>query len=393
MGHEVKRQMKKIGIITFHRAINYGAVLQVYALQQKVIGLGFDAEIIDYGLIGAVNAPFARKNILQKLLNSIVRPMNFIWRLVRRIESVLFKKDMEKQAAAFSAFERDHLKMSTNAYHTDKDLEGVEAFYDGIITGSDQVWNPLITQSDMVYFLNFVGDNNKKISYAPSFGSDSIPEDLKDPIAHEINKIKYLSVRERTGAEIIKSISNREAQIVLDPTLLLRGEEWMENIPENKINVPYIFCYALLNDPEISRFCKHLSKVTGYKIVRLSLYHDSFQRTNEYFDTSTTYVNDSGPLEFLSYLSNASIVVTNSFHGTVFSINFKKDFFVLLPEHSVERIVNTLDLYGLSDRILKNGSEVPAKNDIEIDYSKVWPTFNNEKNKSIDFLENSLNSL
>jgi len=395
--------MKKIGILTFHKAINYGAALQAYALQKKVIDLGLDAELIDYGSIGIADttASLIKKNIFNKLFKHIFRPVSHFNHLVKRvkvliikrIEGFLFKKDLEKQIESFISFKKNYLKTSKNSYYTNKDLESTELIYDGVITGSDQVWNPLITQSDLAYFLNFLNDNDKKISYAASFGSDSIPDEFQSKIIPELQSIKHLSVREASGAVIIKNISNRDAQVVVDPTLLLSREEWEEVIPENKIDEPYIFCYAFFNEPEIKRLCKHLSKITGLKIVRLSLYHVGFQRTKEYFDKSTTYVNDSGPLEFLSYLNNASIVVTNSFHGAIFSINFKKDFFVVSPKYSVERIVNILDLYKLSDRLQKNGDKLPTKNDIKIDYSIVDPIIVSERSKSIAFLKNALDSL
>jgi hypothetical protein len=395
--------MKKIGILTFHKAINYGAVLQAYALQKKVMDLGFDAELIDYGSVGGPDAASSsiKKNIIKKLFKYVFRPVSNFRHVMRRVEVLLinraedliFKKVLERQKESFSAFKKNHLKISKNSFHTNKELESLESIYDGVITGSDQVWNPLITQYDLAYFLNFVSDNNKKISYAASFGSESIPDDFQSKITPELQSFKHLSVREAAGAVIIKNISNRDAQVVADPTLLLSCEEWREIIPENKINEPYIFCYAFLGNRELKYLCKYLAKITGFKIVRLSLYQVGFQRTKEYFDKSITNVNDSGPLEFLSYLNNASMVVTNSFHGAIFSINFKKDFFVISPEYNVDRVVNILDLYKLSDRLQKKGDKLPTKKDIKIDYSVIEPIFVSERNKSIEFLRNSLNSL
>jgi hypothetical protein len=313
--------------------------------------------------------------------------------VIRRTEDFLFKKDLEKQKESFSSFQSKYLNISKDTYHNSNDLKRADMIYDGVITGSDQVWNPLITQNDLSYFLNFISNSNKKISYAASFGTESIPEDFQGKIALELQSIKHLSVREVTGAGIIKRSSGRDAQVVVDPTLLLSCEEWKDKVPRKNINEPYIFCYVFMRSPEITILCKHLSAVTGFKIVRLSLYHRGFQRIKEHFDTSTTYVNDSGPLEFLSYLSNASIVLTNSFHGTVFSINFKRDFFVIPPEYRVERITGLLDLFGLGSRLIRKGNSLPAENEIKIDYSLVDPIIERERNRSNAFLRNSLNSL
>lgn len=395
--------MKKIGILTFHRAVNYGAALQAYALQKKVADLGFDAELIDYGSIGADGAHSIsiKKGMFQKLSKYITGPVShfrhFIRRfevlVIKRAEDFLFKKDLEKQKESFSWFQLNYLKISEKSYHSYKELESIESMYDKVITGSDQVWNPLITRNDLAYFLNFLSDNNKKISYAASFGVENIPEDSQSKITPALQCIKHLSVRDITGAGIIKNMTNRGAAVVVDPTLLLSIKEWEEIIPENKFNEPYIFCYAFFSNPEIKLLCKHLSKITGFKVVRLSLYHVNFQRTKEYIDKSTTYANGSGPLEFLSYLYGASLVVTNSFHGTIFSINFKKDFFVIPPEYSIERIVNILDLFKLSDRLIKKGNKLPARNDIKIDYSIVEPIVLRERDRSLEFLQNALGSL
>ncbi len=395
--------MKKIGILTFHKAVNYGAVLQAYALQKKVTDLGYDAELINYGSIGTAEAyaPAINKNIFNKLSKYVFSPVSQFRHLVRRFELLiikraedfLFKKDIEKQTESFSSFRKNNLKISNKSYHTYKDLKSLESFYDGVITGSDQVWNPQITQNDLAYFLHFLKDNSKKISYAASFGTENVLEEFQNKIAPELQSIKHLSVREDTGAKIIKNIVNRDAQVVVDPVLLLSDKGWKAIIPENNINEPYIFCYAFSDNPEIRLMCKYLSKITGSKIVRLSLYPESFQRTKEYFNISTIYVNDSGPLEFLSYLYKASFIVTNSFHGTIFSINFKKDFIVIPPEHNIERIVNMLDIYGLSDRLRNSGDNLPAIKDIKIDYNIVEPILISERNKSVEFLKNSLNSL
>lgn len=392
--------MKKIGILTFHKVINYGAVLQAYALQRKVRDLGFDAELIDYAPQGMVNpSTFSLMDTLIKLLRYLVNPpdLRHLKRrvellIIKRIEDFLFRKEIEKRQMAFKHFRENYLKVSDVTYQCNN-IRSADMVYDGVITGSDQVWNPLITQYDLTYFLNFLNDTNKKISYAASFGSpDNISHEFKEKISTALQDIKYLSVREFSGAQLIKEISNREAQIVLDPVLLLTSDEWDGIIPENGISEPYIFCYAFFNDPEIRHLCKHLSKVTGLKVIRLSLYHDGFQRIKEHLDISTTYVNGSGPVEFLSYLKNASVVVTNSFHGLILSINFRKDFFVVTPRHSKERIIDSLEKYGLHDRLVKDGDPLPGREDIKVNYKKIDDILEKDRNESIEFLKNSLHS-
>jgi hypothetical protein len=395
--------MKKIGILTFHRAVNYGAALQAFALQRKIKDLGHQAEFLDYGITGDEGAGDFRKvrGIADKLADHVlVSPKHYRNTakkihnaLVKKIEGRFFGMSTAVRRGAFRAFGRNYLNISKKSFLSADELSTVEDDYDGFITGSDQVWNPLITQNNLVYFLNFIRNNNKKISYAPSFGSGDISDEFKDKIAGELQNIPYLSVREQSGARIIKNISNREAFVTVDPTLLLNLEQWKEIIPENGIDEPYIFCYAFFDNPEVRRVCKYLSNITGFRIVRLSLYQRNYQRTKEYLDRSTLYVNESGPLEFLSYLNKASVVVTNSYHGILFSINFKKNFFVVPFEMYIDRILDVLDIYGLKERALKAGDDVPAQDDINVDYNLVDPIYEREKNLSIDYLKKSLNSI
>lgn len=393
--------MKKVGILTFHNFINYGAILQAYALQKKVGDLGFDAEVIDYtSAITGTSSALSAKDVFFKLLRYTIKPpdIKHLKRriellVIKRIEDFLFRRDLEKREKSFNHFRRNYLKISNSSYNRDNIMKA-ELVYDSVITGSDQVWNPLITQHDLNFFLSFLSNNNKKISYAASFGScNNIPEEFKLKISKAIEDIKYLSIREASGAEMIRHISNREALVVVDPTLLLTISEWDEIIPQNRIKEPYIFCYAFFDVPEVRRLCKHLSKITGFRIIRLSLYHDSFQRIKEYFDTSTTYVNDSGPLDFLSYFKGASIVVTNSFHGILFSINFKKDFFVIPPLHGAERVFDILKRYNLTNRLSRKEDTLPDKRDIRINYEGVTTVLEGAREKSIGFLRNALNTL
>ncbi len=395
--------MKRIGILTFHNVINYGAVLQAYALQRKINDMGFDAEIIDYRSVGDINlyARDPKDSIVKKILRYASNPIKHYGhikrrlelKVIRRLEDQLFKKQSQRQIQSFAYFKERYLKILNKSCHTIDDLKEAERIYDRIIVGSDQVWNPFITQGDTAYFLSFIKDDNKKISYAASFGSKDIPVEFQHGIVPLLKRIRHLSVREISGADLVRTLCGRDVKVVVDPTLLLTSAQWEEIIEDKRFSEPYIFCYAFFDSPLVRRLCIHLSKITGFKIVRLTLYPATLQKIKEYLDTSTVYVNDSGPLEFLSYFKNASIVVTNSYHGVIFSINFNKDFFVVIPEHSADRVLDILDSYRLRDRLQKEGSELPAKEDMKIDYTMVEPVLRREREKSIEFLKNSLNSL
>ncbi len=395
--------MKRVGILTFHRVINYGALLQAYALQRKIEELGFDAEIIDYASAGTMDQHHgnAKDSMMRKVLIYASNPTKHYGhikrrlelRVVRRLEDQLFKKQSLRQFQSFELFKEGYLKISNRSYNTIDDLNETNRIYDSIIAGSDQVWNPFITQNDISYFLSFVKDDNKKISYATSFGSRNIPVEFQHRIVPLLKKIRHLSARETSGAELVSTLSGRDVEIVVDPTLLLTSTQWEEIIKDNRFEEPYIFCYAFFDNPAVRRLCRHLSRITGFKIIRLTLYPKTLQRIKESLDSSTVYVSDSGPLECLALFKKASVVVTNSFHGLMFSVNFKKDIFVVSPELGIERIIDFLRRYNLNDRLKRFDDDLPAKEDIKIDYAMVEPVLRCEREKSIEFLKNSLNSL
>ncbi|WP_157967376.1 polysaccharide pyruvyl transferase family protein [Paraliobacillus zengyii] len=357
----------KVGIITFHRAINYGAVLQVFALQEKLSELGAEPYVLDYR-----NSTLEQHHKKMKLSDS---------RGIKEfIIFMMLKKNYNKKFNAFREFSSKYLNVS-GPYYNLKDLEKADVIYDKFITGSDQVWNYTINNLDHAYFLPFTKDNSKKNSYAASFGVNIIPEEKKEEYYMLLKDFNTLLVRENQGAEIIDQLLNKNVGVVLDPTLLITKDKWLE-IAKDSVNDRYILVYAFGGSKNIMEFAKKVANKKGYKIIVISSTYKSIIQNVEYVKTA-------GPEQFLGLFKNAEYVITNSFHGTVFSINLNKQFFTEFLPDSVgtnSRMEDVLELFNLKDRQLLNSDSSIAER--LIDYKKVNQILEIERDKSIFLLKN-----
>lgn len=374
--------MKKVGTITFHRSKNYGAILQAYALQKVLTEMGHVSEIIDY-------CPPRRGT---KALSQFSRIRHFVWqRIVRKMITA------EKREKKTEEFRRKYLQLSSVKYFDPEALHASPPLFDAYITGSDQVWNPKNNDNDSSYFLAFAPPGKTRISYAPSFGVTQIPDGLANQYRKWLNQIHRISSREVEGRQIIARLTGRDAEIVLDPTLLLDEEQWQKIASQCENAEPYILSYYMPGDKavneSITRISRHLSAHTGWGVICIG------QREYMRMHPFKRSIFDAGPAEFLGLIQNASFVVTNSFHGTAFSINYKKPFLVpinqkLLPEKALSsRITSLLKTLKLENQLLPIGKEVLAKSLIDIDYRAVESILQNEKKRSIDFLKNSLGEI
>ena len=368
-----------IGILSFHKSINYGAVLQVYALNSVLSEMRCTVQIIDYA------------NYKRRISNfSPVRKIaHFLWH--RGIKLCFVGNERYRRT---DVFRKQHLTYSPLAYSGEECLRSNPPIYDAYITGSDQVWNPSIHEGDSSYFLTFAPEGKKRISYSASFGVSTLPEKYKESYAQWIQELDCISVREIEGKQIVKDLTGMEAEIVLDPTLLLSDEEW------TKVSAPfswpkkYILCYYMPGDKQvnysITQVARKISRETGWDII--SIGQKEYMRLNPFQNS----VFNAGPAEFLGLLQNASFVVTNSFHGTAFAVNFKKPFYVpvnksLSPEKALSsRVITLLKTIGLEDRLIPTGSEIPGKLAWEIDFQEPHLILQEEKKKSIEFLRNAL---
>lgn len=356
---------EKIGTINFHRAINYGAVLQAYALNESIKKLGGNPVTLDY-----------KNPHIEKLYD----PNNINYKNFKGfISSLLTYNRKKKKKQAFERFREKYLT-SYNA----NNLETLEtANFKCFITGSDQVWNYNMTQFDKAYFLDFVTDSSKKNSYAASFGFECIPDEYLEEYKKLLENFNNISVREEQGAVIINDLLGRQVESVLDPTMLLSLDDWSNISQIHKNQEDYILIYTLATSQTLFDFAANLAHKTNCKIIYIS---DALRKR-----IKATYAIGVSPEEFLGLFKDAKYIITNSFHGTAFSINFNKPFFVeMLPPPAIvnSRLENILDIFDLRSRKIINGNSDNIFKDI--DYTAVNEKLEIERQKSLDFLKRIL---
>ena len=368
--------MKKVGIITIHDIYNYGSIFQAYATLKCVHKMGYQAELIDYKY---PNDYHGQKNLKSEILawgNGLLK-------------NLLPGKPYSKYKNSYKIFKDQFYELSAQSYPTVDSLMRNPPDYDVYIAGSDQIWHPRM-KGDPCFFLDFAANNKKKISFASSFGYNTIPEEYRQQYAASFSQFSHLSVREERGTEMIKELIGKEADVVLDPTLLLNRDEWLKVAEPCPIKEPYILCYGLdTQDKYMERLALHIQKLTGFMIVRLN------GKFYDFFNKKIHYVLDAGPQHWLSLFDNASFILAKSFHATAFAINFKKPFFSLLVGKSDHdsRQKHLLALLGLENRSITIGDKFPAKCDLDFcfeDYNSAFEQLKEEKIKSEKFLKNAL---
>jgi len=385
---------KKVGILTFFNRFNYGAELQAYALHKKVRDLGYDCEILD---LLSPKHPSAKVPELYKPI-SVSKKMRSTKSHINKklsealtfIGTVLNSKNARIRKKRFGEFKQTYMAVSEHKYCSVDDLYCQKMPYDIFITGSDQVWNPqVLISSPEPYFLTFAPKDKRKISYAPSFGVSSIPDEIKDKYATWLANIDCLSVREKQGAAIISEITGRTATVVLDPTLLLTAEDWDEAAIEPTLKKPYILLYDRIHSSYVVKLAYYLSQKTAYSIVRIP--RGNIREGVEY---KVKYLFGQGPSEFLGLFRSASFVLTSSFHGTAFSITYNKPFYSIIRKGGSRnsRLVSILDNLNLRSRLLSVGDTFPKEENISIDFSEAEVALGKEREKSLSFLAEAIRS-
>ena len=324
--------MKKIGILTYHRAINYGALLQGYALQEKIKECGADAGMIDYRSDFIENAYRTMWGLNKKKLSS--------WKYtIKGIHDVKTKKKK------FRAFGEKYLNL-TKKYDR-SNVSATENEFDKIVTGSDQVWNMDVCGNDRAYMLDYVKDDRKKASYAVSLGSYK----FKDDEVGLIKKFNNISIREKGSCEYVSDITGKEGHVDVDPTLLLTGDKWEKVVlKENPVKKPYIFIYSVHPQNNMVEYAKKLAKEKN-----LEIYHLHNRVKKEMKEPGVNLLFDCSPEEFLTLIHDAEYVITNSFHGTVFSIVYHRQFLSELETRGGfnNRVWELLNALGINRRILE----------------------------------------
>ena len=351
----------KLGIITFHRAVNYGAVLQTYALTKYLNGIGFETEVVDY-----------RENRVDNEYKLFPQKAS----VKRIIKDLLYFPIKNKKNKKFEEFRQSKIKMSKKIYNKEN-LKDSEKEYNYFITGSDQVFNYKLTDFDKNYFLDFVKEDSKKLSYAASLGMDRIPEDKKEEYKRLLSKFFKISIREQQNKEMIENLINEKAEVNIDPTFLISKDEW-QKLAQKPKEENYILIFVMQRNKSIFEFAEELSKETNCKIIYIA---NDYKRI-----VKGKYKYNLSPEEWLGYFEYAKYVITNSFHGLAFSILFEKDFYIELqkePATANARMNNILQKFKLEDRKVENGKYEKT----EINWSYAREEIRKEKTKTLEYFK------
>lgn len=387
--------MKPIGLVTCYFHHNYGSMLQAYATEMIMQQMGLPFQTI------ACKAPI---NYMQenKILYIIKKLLIADWKMrlgkmkIERAkkDNPMFAKNWEIRNKAFEQFAETFFHVSPYCKNREE-LTKMAENYSAFLVGSDQLW-----RTDSVghgyYTLEWVPDNIRKIAYSTSIGVKEVPWFQVEKNKRFMNRFDHIALREQSACDLVYKLTGRKVPVVLDPTLLFTGDQWLEIQQQEPLtNGKYIFCYLLGDNPSQREFIKRVKEKTGYKIVALQQL-DDYIPSDEGFADEAPYV---GPREFLNYIRNAEYVFTDSFHCSVFSILYKKNFFTFsrfaegAKQSTNTRIDNLLHITGLEERRMTNDKTIEEVVNFKRNFDGVDEKLNALRKSSMDYLYNAFKDL
>lgn len=351
----------KVGIITIHSDLHYGAALQAFALN-KVLSMKYDSEIIDY-----------RKKPTN--LPKFSFPKMMVYHFVNMKKAHRFRKFLKQDISAKSYATVDELMIGFNEQ------------YDVIITGSDQVWNPAVGGMDTlnpIFFGAFASkEKYKKISYASSVGNHLYNDEEKKLVKKWLSEYTHIATREVFGQRQLEEILQRNVDLVIDPTLLMTKEDWLKVAHPVSIQEKYVLVYNVGNHIDVdSEYARKIADENGWKVIFMSVRLTKDRNID-------INVPHCGPAEFIWLFNNAEYIVTSSFHGVAFSINFGKNFINVYNPRSPQRIDMLLSSVGLENRTVKSIDELKNLNR-SIDYQQPSSRLEDLRKASYNYLINAI---
>lgn len=383
--------MKKVGLSVCYDTKNYGSQLQVLATVKKIEELGYETEIIRY----------KKKMSFKFICQTIPRFFNGYF-VKSKIKGKKKRRNLAKcpeiyenvkiRNKRFEQYVKNNYTNLSEWYNGwDSLVKGTEKNYDTVLCGSDQLWLPSNLGSHF-YTLEFANSNKNKIAYATSFGVSQIPWYQKHSTKKYLGDFSHLSCREEKGAKIIKELTGKDIPVVVDPTLLLNNEVWEKIIPTKRvIEDKYVFCYFLGDNLEHRKIAEELAQKENLKIVTIP-FLDNFVEYDKKFGDYQMYDIDTN--DFVNLIRGAEYVLTDSFHGSIFSIINHKKFITLnrfqegTRNSRNSRIDNLCSMLELNERRYKGNIVESIKEDI--DYDKVDNLLKDVRESSIEYLRNSL---
>lgn len=364
----------KAAVITRHGISNYGSLLQAMATQQVIEDLGHTCEIIDY-IRDDESYMQQEKTLLRRKPEWNENPVKrMLYLAVRQPAGIAAGKYFEKA-------QKKYLHLSKR-YTTWEQLDRDRPKADVYITGSDQVWGPVENGSyDSSYCLSFTEESDRRIAYAASFGHTDMTPELENYYKKWLSRYESIAVREDSAVEILRNMGIQAVQ-VLDPTLLLDASYWSrytQPIREGK----YLLIYQLHNDRRLDEYAEKAAASTKLPLIRISASLHQISRKGKF-----VWLPETG--QFLSYIKNAECLITDSFHGTAFAINFHTPFVEVLPDNNTgTRNMSILKMTGLTDRILTNVNDT-ALAERKIDYTEADRILADKRKESLGILRSMI---
>lgn len=377
------KDMKRVALMTIYKVPNYGSVLQAYATVRVLGGLGFDCDVINYTYPNAWHYRQGTTRFSHSLLHRLAVRMS---KAIGLKKHHVFLRRLEK-------FRKKHFRLTKPMASLDELGQYDWSQYHAVIAGSDQIWNPRFLHGDSAFMLSFVPDNVKKISIASSFAAASVPQKLRAKYKKHLGRFSSITVREANG----KQVAEKELQLPLtagvipDPTLLLSAPQWKKlfDLTGEKAQKPYILLYLLdyAFDPKpyIFEVVNHFHKKYGLEIKTIYKF-TSFMTP---YLRDYTDCQDASPMQFVRLVGGASLVVTSSFHGTAFAVNFARPLIAVVPGGGDDRQTTLLRSLGLEKCALRAGADY----DMPIEYWDTGPVQNrlqNIRQQAIDVIAKDL---
>lgn len=369
----------KIGIVSIHSAHNYGSVLQAYALQESLKKYSDEVDMINYrpNYLDCQYSIFSIK-VYKRYKGIINKILHFVWRLIM-IPGRL------KKYNKFEKFIKNNMN-TTKKYLNYDELCKEKLSYDIVFVGSDQIWNTDITEGfDKTFYLGFLDDKSRRASYAASIGRKKLDEKYIELYKEYINKFDNISLREKSSVPILQGVTDKKINVTLDPTLLLSKKEWtlLSNGSKLKLNdEKYIFVYILQDNKEFVKIVNAISEILNLKVYSMS--------KKKRFKNEKIFPN-AGPEDFLKLCNNSQFVITNSFHGTVFSLIFEKNNCIVPHLNTGGRMIDLMDDVGLSDRVISEYTELNINKILtNIDYYKVNKKLEKYINESLSYIKGAI---
>lgn len=326
----------KIGIIT-KIGKNYGALLQAYALKKTIEDYSIESHIIKY----------TPKN--SKRTYCICKYKWGVRGFIANIKSLVHFRSIKRGSKKMLQFREKYFSF-VGSYDSNEALTKNPPNMDKYVTGSDQVWNPLLS-FDSAYYLDFISSdlNVVKASYAASIGLKAIPKEYENEFIKRLRKMDYITVREANAKQILDSY-DLKSSVVPDPTLLLTNKEWDDIMIKPKTTEKYILCYFVSYKDEYKKIVDKIQEILGYKVINLMTSEESSK-------VGDIKIRDASVEEFIGLFKYADFIVTSSFHGTIFSIIYEKNFCSMVYKQTSSRLTELLESFNLSSRIVHDYNE------------------------------------